>query len=1756
MSNSDYFSHKPADSTGTPGTGTGTGTGGGTGTGTGTGSRRLAKEYLPARSRSSSSDARNPYMYHYNPRDAAGAAGAVTGSGSGSNVGTPPGFHTTSPQSGYMSSRIGGPESLMQHHTGLTFDSMMQNPVLSMGPLSPGISPLTNLNAFGKNSTGVPKQPSSGNNTISFAPVPSPTSTSARSSRRASVVSNSSQGIHSLPKIATQIHQGQGQQVQQQSPNKKPYKIYNSQDGNPSITNTASKIRTSSIAMDSSTSTITTPTLVISPDMAAGSLPSNLGSTPSESTLKHSSGKHSAMATPGGTASNAVNMGSVGSLQDMATPGASTRSATIQNGSTASLRTFKKQYVLNEQLYLEKMRRNVPDDYYTRGIGPTSVTDEDEEFDIEMDEVFDQSGSNNKLSELDGNVDIQDDVDFGTKFINPDADRNENLVALSSRFLSRKLDWAFPSKKVREDQSSSTPTESRRSPADINDGNNNNINNNINNNTNDNNNTNSNRNNSNNNNNNNNNNNKDSNGTSDTAITTTSTTNNSADVTPRKSTPNNSVSDTPAPQENLSANEHFISQLLQDPAVVKRFEWQTMLANVLKGDIVKSEKTKIAKEVKGPGFTTQYSDDIWLELKAWMNGRNVDDQKKSLKLLRESADEVFQRVLDFRLPDGLTSDEGEVEIAKLMNKYYRVIKLWSNMKRLYQDKPIAKTEAFRNRIDTLDSWLNFKRNFEEKIHYIRNWVVGTKDPETQVVVDINDDDAIFRHYAHEFADQMIKEKDIEAIFQKRIFFPLAPWILKAKLFFLKNRDTLNELNLMYLNDQLEMLLMFPMRLVKDIIQLRLSYAKKLQKPTMMMIDQMIDDFNSYIRVAVQMKFTVISYCQGWQFTVNIDPQFDDTVVEAIRHLFILLELKLLDGGGKSTNAFKEPDILLKYWDGLKNCGHYIDGAGKVIAIEFTKLTLRLVHRLHSYLLQQQNSPPKLTNEAEAEKWLVQLFETLGSMKRKLNRFTNVLMKAFQNSVTYRIDDHAQLMNGLKDTGHFLVYTGGKLEKQGIYLIASPELLGCPENEILKVLYNSDSGCDLIPKLEIENSLTLYNAVAEKWDLSTSIVQGVGKDGLPRYYLQNGNVDAQFRPPNLNSGKSHVAEMYNDDRDPDADILELEMKLNSLGYILVLCPQEPMLWSGEVFNLSEFTTEEINDLDFKTRPDTIKLMCQSSSYALEYQCDRFLQSASDCVTFLEKRCSFEVVENNLQKLNKAYFRCTYSVLKNYHKIVKTFKKVCPNNDLLNGIFLFARDFGLNFLRINVASNEKKSLIILLLVRLSVGWLQFLSVDCDPTDPRTFRWCVTAMEFAMHMTSGWNILALDENQFSSLKHKISACMSLLISHFDVMGARAVELEKNSQQPRPNINIEDVFDDDSMLQKNSELRMQSIKALEENVTRGTHRIGKVLDDTDKGNKYISSLASSISNVSIRWQKRNFIGGGTFGSVYSAVDLDNGEILAVKEIRIQDSKAMEKVFPSIKEEMNVLEMLNHPNIVQYYGVEVHRDKVNIFMGYCEGGSMASLLEHGRIEDEMVTQVYTLELLEGLAYLHESGIVHRDIKPENILLDFNGIVKYVDFGAARKISKKGTKRTKMPGADNDMKEDKIVPDSTGLNDLIGTPMYMAPESITGSTNKGHLGSDDIWSLGCVVLEMITGRRPWANLDNEWAIMYHVAAGHIPQLPAQDEVSSAGRRFLKRCLVQDPKRRATAVELLMDPWIVEIREQLFSSDDVDTNSVSSSQERK
>ena len=148
-----------------------------------------------------------------------------------------------------------------------------------------------------------------------------------------------------------------------------------------------------------------------------------------------------------------------------------------------------------------------------------------------------------------------------------------------------------------------------------------------------------------------------------------------------------------------------------------------------------------------------------------------------------------------------------------------------------------------------------------------------------------------------------------------------------------------------------------------------------------------------------------------------------------------------------------------------------------------------------------------------------------------------------------------------------------------------------------------------------------------------------------------------------------------------------------------------------------------------------------------------------------------------------------------------------------------------------------------------------------------------------------------------------------------------------------------------------------------------------------------------------------------------------------------------------------------------------------------------------------------------------------DILLDHSGVIKYVDFGAAKVIARQGKT---LVGAASAAKPNKS---------MTGTPMYMSPEVIKGE-NPGRAGAVDVWSLGCVILEMASGRRPWASLDNEWAIMYNIAQGNPPQLPTSDQLSEQGVDFLKRCFVRDPKRRASAAELLQHEWIMQIRSQV------------------
>ncbi|XP_045197016.1 mitogen-activated protein kinase kinase kinase 4-like isoform X2 [Mercenaria mercenaria] len=262
----------------------------------------------------------------------------------------------------------------------------------------------------------------------------------------------------------------------------------------------------------------------------------------------------------------------------------------------------------------------------------------------------------------------------------------------------------------------------------------------------------------------------------------------------------------------------------------------------------------------------------------------------------------------------------------------------------------------------------------------------------------------------------------------------------------------------------------------------------------------------------------------------------------------------------------------------------------------------------------------------------------------------------------------------------------------------------------------------------------------------------------------------------------------------------------------------------------------------------------------------------------------------------------------------------------------------------------------------------------------------------------------------------------------------------------------------------------------------------------------------VNFHWQKGNKIGEGQFGKVYSAVNMDNGELMAMKEMKFP-SADMQYHFKEIIHEIKIFEGINHPNLVRYYGVEVHRTEMLVFMEYCDRGTIDEVSRVGLTED--LIRIYTKELLKAVQVLHDNGIVHRDIKGANIFLTSSGCLKLGDFGCSVKLKN----HTTMVGE---------------VNSLVGTTAYMAPEVITRNDKEGHGRAADIWSVGCVVIEMASGKRPWHELESNYQIMFKLGMGETP--PAPENLGAEGKDFLSHCLEQEPDKRWTASQLRDHPF--------------------------
>ncbi|KAK2738944.1 hypothetical protein FQN57_006738 [Myotisia sp. PD_48] len=259
--------------------------------------------------------------------------------------------------------------------------------------------------------------------------------------------------------------------------------------------------------------------------------------------------------------------------------------------------------------------------------------------------------------------------------------------------------------------------------------------------------------------------------------------------------------------------------------------------------------------------------------------------------------------------------------------------------------------------------------------------------------------------------------------------------------------------------------------------------------------------------------------------------------------------------------------------------------------------------------------------------------------------------------------------------------------------------------------------------------------------------------------------------------------------------------------------------------------------------------------------------------------------------------------------------------------------------------------------------------------------------------------------------------------------------------------------------------------------------------------------------------IGKGTYGKVYLGINAETGEILAEKQVEVNqkaagfDKDRIKEMVAAMDQEIDTMQHLEHPNIVQYLGCERGELSISIYLEYIPGGSVGSCLrKHGKFE-ESVVQSLNYQVLQGLRYLHDKGILHRDLKADNILLDLDGTCKISDFGISKKT-------------------DNIYGNDV-TNSMQGSVFWMAPE-VVQSQGQGYSAKVDIWSLGCVVLEMFAGRRPWSKEEAIGAIFKLGSLNQAPPIPEDValEISPAALAFMYDCFTIDTFDRPTAETLL------------------------------
>jgi len=243
---------------------------------------------------------------------------------------------------------------------------------------------------------------------------------------------------------------------------------------------------------------------------------------------------------------------------------------------------------------------------------------------------------------------------------------------------------------------------------------------------------------------------------------------------------------------------------------------------------------------------------------------------------------------------------------------------------------------------------------------------------------------------------------------------------------------------------------------------------------------------------------------------------------------------------------------------------------------------------------------------------------------------------------------------------------------------------------------------------------------------------------------------------------------------------------------------------------------------------------------------------------------------------------------------------------------------------------------------------------------------------------------------------------------------------------------------------------------------------------------------------------------TIFRATDTRDGRTVALK-IPHPDMEADPILSDRFKREAEIGERLQHPNVMRVFGGD-RRSRVYMVMEWCPGRLLRQILTEGRLPQDRAIRI-AIEVLKALDYIHSNGVVHRDLKPENIIVDDNDHIKLIDFGIA-----------------GDTASRRLT--YANFTAMLGTPDYIAPEQVKGKRGDGRT---DLYSMGVILYEMLTGKLPFSGPSPMAAMNDRLLNHPLPPSVADPSISPELQEILYRALERDPKNRyATAQEFIRD----------------------------